>query len=681
MLFDENADNATISPSRAATGPRAGFLRAFETSFNAQTRGAAVFGIQDAMRNREDAQRRALRAAGVENIPSISQQSDDPLRAFTDFGQDYIDSAKFYENGGDPKIGVRLREYDKRVEALRQQYPDLKLETSIEMWRSVKAEAQKYEERAAFDRKDFGGVVGEFVGGAVGALNPNTDPLNFATLPVGGPGKTAVGRIAVQGGAQGITETINQLTGVQEQRRLLGLDYGLADATQRVAGAVIGGAAVQGAGEVLAAGLRRVFPNRVRDPVPDVPLDPPAPRVEPAPLGVVPDEPAAVAATYQARPQAYYDFMDAVNANVLAGTRAGKARFRTDVEFADAQLRAWDGPTPIDLAPRTDTADVNAITDFSRIVNLDEKGARGDLDAAARRVDPETMGRYDALADEKRALRERIDMFRDVRDDVGQDATVADLNDKIGELDARIARASAKNRKRLGKEREALVAERDAARQAFLTSDTPAMAAVRERLVKVDEKMRDLAELVGRAYAHARGKWDTTEGERAAIRNMIREGNKAVSEDYRYANDLVSKAQDVPQPVDVIPALAERPADMKADADLADVQMRVYEQRAQAAEERAAVGVSETTRLLKEAEKLDEMTPQERSEVKAAVEPGQLAPGQFKVDGYETVMSLDDRIMYEDADGNIVEGSIRDVMETVRDSDEDLKAVQSCSVR
>lgn len=690
-FFSEiNQDAVTVAPERAATGPRVGFLRAFETSFNAQTRGAALFGIQDAMRNREEAQRTALRNAGVENIPSLSQQADDPFRFLTDLGNDYIETARFLESDVpenvrgatiDPRLQQRIRDYDKRILELRKEFPDLRLETADELWQSIRTEAQEFERRATSERKDLGGVIGEFAGGAIGAMNPNTDPLNVATLSVGGAGRTAAVRIAGQAGAQGVVETINQITGVQEQRDLLGLDHGLSDAAMRVGAAMIGGAAVQGVGEVLVAGARRLFRPTRHDPVPDVPapVREPLPASDRVPTGVVPQDEALAASVLVQRPQAYYDFMNEVSP--LRGTRAGKARTLEDLKHVEAQLDTWEGPAPWAVPPKMDTAPARGLNEFARVPDLTGQAERASIDAIARKVDPQTMSRYDELADAKAQARVQLAAATVDRDASLKGAARLDaIGDELARIDAKIARASAKNRKRLGKEREEIAARQTAEQEALAITDTPSMATIRRRIMGIDEQMRDMAELVSRAYARARGKWTATEADRDAITAMMREGRKDVgptAESEAFVDNVQRTL------VDDVPMLAERPADMKADADAADVVKAVLEKRADAADEAIETFRSEAARIVKDAEKYDELDAAgKRAAREKAEAEGTLPPGKYKVEGFDDPVDINDKLsIVDEATGDVRTVSIREMLAEQVQREEDLKAVQSCSIR
>ena len=708
---EPNRDALTVAPEAVASGPRSGFLRSFETAYEQQVRGAAMFGVQEAMRNREDKQRQALRDAGVENIPSISQQADDPLRMFTDFGNDYYDAAKFYQDGGDPEIGARLTAYDARVTELRKQFPQLDLETSREMWDRVREEAQKYEQRAATDRPDFGGMVGGFIGGAVGALNPNTDPLNFVTLPVGGAGKTIAGRIAGQGAAQGAIEGANQALGVQEQRRLLGLGYGPGDAVMRIGGAVVGGAAVQGAGEAIGVGFRKFFTGDPK--VPDVSVPERAPLPAPAREGETPTTPATVASTFIERPQAYYDFINAVNP--MRTTRAGKARMIDDLTFVEAHLDAWDGPAPWAIPPKTDTAPVRSLSDFTKQPSVDDIAFKADIDEFARVIDPETFAKYDKYVAQRKELSDLLSLRETTRDgdifDFNIDGIKGDVTigaDPSGKLtvegvyltndvtkpfeEAFNQLGPARIRKLLAAVREkfpdakSISGERvggaryggeynGVARESSYTElPLPKQSAARKAL-------SELEPLIDRAYARARNAWANSEAERQAVKEMVRAGNKTVqptTDSEAFVNRAIAR-QDI---TETIPVLQQRPQGMKSDADAADVQMRVYEERSKAAEESATVFQADAKRLLAQAEKLDEMTPEQKRAATMAREPGELPPDQFMVPGYKEPMSLNERIeIIDDETGDVSTITVRELLQQQADADEDLRAVSSCSLK
>lgn len=679
FFAEVNTDATSIGPDQAAQGPRVGFLKAFETSFNMQVRGAAMYGIQEAMRNREDEQRQALRNAGVENIPSLSQQADDPMRMFTDFGQDYLDTARFYEDGGDPKIADRLKAYDENIERLRAQYPDLNLETSGEMWANVRSKAQEFEKRGQTERTDIGGMIGGFAGGVLGAMNPNTDPINVATLPVGGGGANVFTRIGMQAGGQAIVEGANQLFGVQEQRRLLGLDFGLADAAMRVGGAAVGGAVVQGVGEAVGFGVRRLFAPDAKDPAPvlGAPREP-LPSTEGVPPGLVPEDEALAAAVLVQRPQAYTDFMQQVSP--LRGTRAGKARFSEDLDYVDARLDAWDGGEPWAVKPVTETSTLKNLNDFSRVPDLQQASQNATVDAIARRVDPQTMTRYDALANEKKVARIQLEAAAKERDvAVETNSRLLELNADIARFDAKIASVGAMKAKKMAGKRAELVAARDAELERVAVSDTPAMKVIRQRMMAADEKMRDMAELVSRAYSRARGKWDATAGEREAITAMIRDSRQTIGPTPEGDALVDAAARSI---ADDVPMMASKPEGMRADADAADVVTAVLKQQAEIADTATETWRGSMAKILQDAEKAEAMTAEQKAAAAKAREPGELPPGEFKVEGYDETISLNDRITVVDEDtGDTRTLTVREMLAEHVEREEDLKAVQSCSIR
>ena len=145
-FFNETYNEArSISPEQVTRGKRVSFMEAFDIAFDTQVRGAAAFGIQEAMRNLDDEQRQAMKKAGLEDIPSLSSRADDPLRMFTDFGEDYLNVARFVQNGGTPEMKQRIDEYNAKIGDIRKRYPTLSLMTAEEMWNTVRNKAQEAE--------------------------------------------------------------------------------------------------------------------------------------------------------------------------------------------------------------------------------------------------------------------------------------------------------------------------------------------------------------------------------------------------------------------------------------------------------------------------------------------------------------------------------------------------------
>ncbi len=577
-LWDEvNQDATSVAPEAAAVSRRVGFLDAFETSYNAQVRSSAMFGIEKAMYDLDAEQADMLRSAGVEDVPHLS---DDAFGFFGKgaFSGDYLDAARFYQDGGDPAVADRLKAYDAKVDEYRKKFPQLELRTSQDMWGEVRETARSYENRASNERTTLGGTIGGFIGGAVGGLNVESDPFNFATIPVGGVGKNIVGRIAGEGAAQGFVEGINQITGVQEQRRLLDLSTGFADGLSRVAGAAIGGAALQGTGEALGAGFRRFFRNAPNDPAPPPPVAPSrsTPTITDVVDGVV--EAAPIERPARTSPQTYTDYLAEVSP---WSNRAARARTVLDADNVRLQLEDWTGPNPAFTSPKTDTALTPPRNDFTTgQANIFDRAAdTPNYDQIARQVDPDTFRVYDKLATEnetyRRWLRE-LDAPKAER----VDAQLAEINGRIDKLKDKAATSGAMKAKKYNTEIAALVAERDAVKTEVLSRDTPDMAKVREKLMRNDEKMRDMMPVISRAYARAQSKWTNTAADREAIRKMIAEGKQKLDA-YEPAS---SALEHLPKSLyDKAPVLQQRykvEDQITTNADAAEIASKIHAKNA-----------------------------------------------------------------------------------------------------
>lgn len=652
-FFDEeNKDAMTVAPEQAATTPRVGFLDAFENSYNAQVRGSAMYGIENEIQNVAWAQNKKLRDAGVPNadIPQLVGPSMSSA----------MEIARFYEDGGDPETAKRFQDFDTRIDSLRQKHPGVDLLTSREIWGDVKSKAQMYEEKNNTYRTTTGGAIGGFVGAAIGGLNPYTDPLNAATLGVGG-GATALGRIAFQGAAQGVTETANQLLGVQEERRLLGLEHGTGDALVRIAGAAVSGVVAQGLGEGVVAGARRFFrstPKDVASPPGDELISRPAlPDTSAIPPGAIPADETLAAAKLTREPQSFQDYVN--ERSPFAQSRAGKARSVIDMDYVSKQLDDWEGPRPWEMPPKTDTMVLPGQVAGKELPTLDRFVEGAQVDSHARLIDPDTFAKYDELANRKQVYKRWIDeLDADRKLNAGAEADVIDQ--KISTLQQQAEQTGGKRAAKIRKDIAALHAEKAAVYDKVLPGDNADKARVRQQLLRDDEKMRDLAPLVSRAYARARGKWVNTEADRIAVHDMIRQGRTEVGippEQKRVA-DAVEQAMSDKAP---ILRSATRP-DVKAPANASPLDVA------------AAVAKADGDVI---SESLDRF----RSSLTAILKPE--GDSKVLITGVKDPIDIDQTTVYvphETGDGGR-EVTLRELLQEAKDSETELQAVSACSLR
>lgn len=109
------------------------------------------------------------------------------------------------------------------------------------------------------------GLAG-FAGSMIGAF---ADPVNVATLPIGGFGKTVAARVITEGLAQGAITTL-QTPQIAAAHHAMGEEYDVGDAAFDIATAAVGGMAIRGgieaAPRIDAAGYRALAPLRERLP-------------------------------------------------------------------------------------------------------------------------------------------------------------------------------------------------------------------------------------------------------------------------------------------------------------------------------------------------------------------------------------------------------------------------------
>lgn len=654
-LIPYNEENSTLSSvDDVAMGPRVGMLDSWSTSWEAQSRAAATYGIEEAMRDIDAEQYRTMKQAGIENAPKLSDMS---VNMFADLNlgpvpghSNYMDTARFYVDGGTERRASLLREYDSRIDELRKTHPELNLRSSRAIFEEVRDKAQEAERKQATDRKTFGGHVMDFLGGGVASMSPRTDPFNFMTLPAGGPGKTAVTRIATQTGAQGAIETVNQLTGVQEQRRLLGLSHGFWDGATRVVTTGLGAGVLQGLGEGVGAAGRRFFRNTKTDPAPKALPEPPklleykpGEQVGPSPEGFSPVGP-------------FDEYMHAVSP--LSGTRTGKARTVMDLDQVATELGDWGGKMPYELKPRTDTAIPTPTGPHFKLDTTAKEALTKDLDGLARQVDPKLFTQYDKLATRKNNYRNWLDEMGADRPKFNED--VQRIDTKIAELEDKLdtPNVSARNAKRYTKQIEELNGERDKLIEQVLLKDTPDMARVRQELLATDEKMRDLAPSVSRAYARAQEQWDLGFEDRQLIRQMIREGRTELPErnplqNFEYEEAVEFRAKTLE---DKAPVLKQ--AKGVTGKDAADVAAAVVKKN-----------LDVYTKAVEDF----------RTELDSLIDA---KTKKLNVPGTDKPLDLDKDVIVvgRDADGNDISMTIREFVQEQKQFEEELEAVKVCSI-
>tara|TARA_R110000744_G_scaffold247892_1_gene364341 strand:- start:2546 stop:4495 length:1950 start_codon:yes stop_codon:yes gene_type:complete len=230
----------------------------FDAVFDDAEQNNSLFGLHQGFQDiYTENSHQAYKLAG-QNIPGFETlRFKDIAESLTD------DKALGDEDQGDYTIDLDL--VNQKLKKLKETHPEI--QTFEEMFAALKVKAKATEMRAqdVLGRADtFGDVVG-FMSGMAGAFNKN-DPLNIASLPLGGWGKTAITRIATEMGVGGLTETINQFLGVRSNRELLGLDNSTWRSVQQIlfaaGGAGVFRGAIEGAPVVGRAVERKVAPNR-----------------------------------------------------------------------------------------------------------------------------------------------------------------------------------------------------------------------------------------------------------------------------------------------------------------------------------------------------------------------------------------------------------------------------------
>lgn len=658
-MWDNVQDPTPVYRDGASPGPRLGFLGALEASYEDQVRNSSLDGLAYHFMKADEDQATEACKNGVEYQPFYKrplQAEPDPTTGEIPMqgSRSYYRIARTLVDNEDNNVLPDFADHDAKI-IENNEKGGYKLKTMGELFNGVREQSRKAKERADLDWT-LGGYAGGIIGSVAGSMDPRTDPLNFITAPLGGAGKTVFTRIAAQAGIQGVTEGINQISGVQENRRLLGLDYGVSNAAFSVLGAAAGGALLQGAGEAVGAGVRRYATGKW---FADAPNDvaPPAPALE----RYDPLPPVEQVDWLRLSPQEKLDAF--TSRSPLSDSRIGRPRAEADMLHVRNVLSDWGGPKPIDIPPQTATRLPGAepTTNFK----LEFKQGPETLDSIARRVDPEAFGVYDKYAAIKNEARAQLDAMGADRNSNANKA-VQDVQDQIDELRQKTDGANRKNAKKYGVRIAELERQRDSFLAVETRTDTPEMAEVRKQLMEADEQMRDMSPAVTRAYASAQNKWNVYEEQRKQIAQMIRDGGPGID---RVPTEVSTLPKDPPAeafaPRDPIPERASGAAVAKPGEALATTIDRLNVQVQQAVDDA-----------------LDTFSAYAKTATKEVAEGAEKETHiALTVNGKEYKMPLDGtKISVPLEDGSVVKLTPRELLKEVHNDNEALQAITSCSL-
>lgn len=516
-IFDNDAPvREAISMDDAARGPRLGFMGAFDQAYHTQLLTAGTYRVEAALREQEAQQIALAKQYGADLSPVSDRQ---PLGSFAVWNSDpYWRASKGLPAQNDPSGAPITAANDKILTDLQQKHPQAGFKTYAQQTADVASNAQGAAADYANSTWDRSGHVGGLLGMFAASANlryNNALPVAAGLTPIGrgmGAVAGAAARVGFGGALGGVQGAVSNLTGDNQESQVLGMpsqSFG-----QAVGEGVMGGLAMGAVGETAGAALHlggRWFERGPNEPEPPTPPSEVPQAAPETPASAAPEPPIygpEPAGEDAVRGQAY-------EAQPLGPSREAVSRVDQDLSATSAQLDQWDGPGVGDADGFA--ADASVATPEAR---ADAAASGADLDEIARRVDPPVVGEFQRLGQQMGVIRQQIDhmngldfaTFNDAEIE-GQRAALRQLDEQVAQLETQQQQStSRKNAQRLRDQADDLYAQRrsleDLASRATSTEAmarrADAVAELRSRLIDMDERRRDLAPLVTRAYRVAR---------------------------------------------------------------------------------------------------------------------------------------------------------------------------------
>jgi hypothetical protein len=255
MTGDPEDDFAIPAGTEGSAGPRTGFLQNFEAAYTEQAHVNSALGAAEDMSNLEQQQ--------LDKLYSLTGERLSPLFPGAWSSGDLSASPQFaiMHNLNGDQLDAEQRAFVAAAQDQIQHYDKLAathgLLTYDQMFKQVQQNAQQDVGNAASvgDRSTAMGWLGGALGSAAGSLTYR-DPVNLASLALGGPGKTMIARVIADMGIQGLSHMVDLLTGAAENQQLLtGKAPTFGEELEQSAETGIGAGVFRAGGEAIAHGF------------------------------------------------------------------------------------------------------------------------------------------------------------------------------------------------------------------------------------------------------------------------------------------------------------------------------------------------------------------------------------------------------------------------------------------
>lgn len=248
MTFFLNREAISTAGEEATEGAPTTFGENYGINFEASRKLESMFGLEYEFREED---RRNLQE--IERITG-EKMDELPLELAGGLARRYAGEPETgYENVRDMyfanRAGIDLEAQDNRFNELKQKFPQIK--TRQEVFAELQKKSQELNALRSDmgDRSTTGGWWGGFLGAMMGSFSER-DPLNLASLGVGGFGRSLAAKVLTEAGMNSAVELADQALGVTENKRILGVPQTWEQVALDVAAAGVGAGIIRGGVEL-----------------------------------------------------------------------------------------------------------------------------------------------------------------------------------------------------------------------------------------------------------------------------------------------------------------------------------------------------------------------------------------------------------------------------------------------